>query len=229
MLRTIFFDLDDTILDFHQAEKRALAETLRSFQMEPTPAILDRYHVLNRQPVGVVGGGEAHSLPGADPPVRSAVFRIGYRLLQSGGLQGLRAIPLSGTFFYTRRSGAAGEHLIQDTICILPVTVPRRSRPGRLKSAGIEKYFKDIFISEKMGADKPSTAFFQACFAAIPGFDAADALMVGDSLTSDIRGARDAGLRSCWFNPHGATPRPDIKPDYTVRTLEELPALLERL
>ena len=100
---------------------------------------------------------------------------------------------------------------------------------GRLKSAGIEKYFKDIFISEKMGADKPSTAFFQACFAAIPGFDAADALMVGDSLTSDIRGARDAGLRSCWFNPHGATPRPDIKPDYTVRTLEQLPALLQRL
>ena len=56
-----------------------------------------------------------------------------------------------------------------------------------------------------------------------------DALLVGDSLSSDIRGARNAGIRSCWFNPHGAPPRADIPADFEIRTLAELPPLLERL
>ena len=99
----------------------------------------------------------------------------------------------------------------------------------RLESAGILPYFQNVFISEEMGADKPKPEFFHRCFAAIPGFDPAKALMVGDSLTSDIRGGRNAGIRTCWFNPKDKPVRPDIRPDYTVRALEELPPLLETL
>ena len=80
-----------------------------------------------------------------------------------------------------------------------------------------------------MGADKPSKAFFDACFAAIPGFRLEETVMVGDSLTSDIRGARNVGLRSCWYNPQYLPPRPDIPADYTIGALPELPPLLERL
>ena len=80
-----------------------------------------------------------------------------------------------------------------------------------------------------MGADKPSAAFFRACFDAIPRFDPAPSVMVGDSLTSDIRGARNVGLRSCWYNPQYLPPRPDIPADYTIGALPELPPLLERL
>ena len=100
---------------------------------------------------------------------------------------------------------------------------------SRIESAGIARYFQNIFISEQMGAYKPSPAFFQACFRAIPDFDPAEALMVGDSLTSDIRGARNVGLRSCWYNPQYLPPRPDIPADYTIGALPELPPLLERL
>lgn len=53
--------------------------------------------------------------------------------------------------------------------------------------------------------------------------------MVGDSLTSDIRGGKNAGLRACWFNPHGKPPRADIVPDYEISALDQLPALLETL
>ena len=53
--------------------------------------------------------------------------------------------------------------------------------------------------------------------------------MVGDSLTSDIRGGRDAGLRTCWFNPRGKPARADIVPDYEFSALDRLPALLETL
>ena len=96
----------------------------------------------------------------------------------------------------------------------------------RLNDAGLRPYFKDIFISEEMGADKPSKAFFDACFAAIPDFHPEEAAMVGDSLTSDIRGGLNAGLHTIWFNPHGKSLRPGISPEYTICQLSELPSLL---
>ena len=65
-----------------------------------------------------------------------------------------------------------------------------------------------------------------ACFAAIPGFRLEETVMVGDSLTSDIRGGSNAGLRTVWFNPHGKEPRADIRPGYTIRALSELLPLL---
>ena len=105
----------------------------------------------------------------------------------------------------------------------------RELQRRKMQSAGIARYFRDIFVSERLGADKPSRAFFQACFDAIPDFDPAAAIVVGDSLTSDIRGARNAGLRSCWYDPGDLPPRPDIVPDHIIRDLRELPPLLERL
>ena len=69
-----------------------------------------------------------------------------------------------------------------------------------------------------MGANKPSRAYFDACFAAIDGFDPARALMVGDSLTSDILGGKNAGLPTVWVNP-GHTPCWNIVPDYEIESL----------
>ena len=67
------------------------------------------------------------------------------------------------------------------------------------------------------------------CFSAIVGFSPETAVIVGDSLTSDIRGGRNAGIRTVWFNPEGKRGGEDIVPDYEFRALSELPALLEEL
>lgn len=104
-----------------------------------------------------------------------------------------------------------------------------RVQDARLKSSGIGRYFKDIFISENMGCDKPSREYFDLCISRIPDFDSARTLVIGDSLTSDIRGGINAGLKTCWFNPKGNPARADIVPDYTVSSLAELPALVARL
>ena len=104
-----------------------------------------------------------------------------------------------------------------------------RIQKGRLDSAGIRQYFQKIFVSEEVGANKPSRDFFDACFAAIPDFDPAQAIIVGDSLTSDIQGGIHAGICTCWFNPQGNPGRADIHPDHEIAALSELPSLLARL
>lgn len=228
MLRTIFLDLDDTLLDFQQAERQALARTLRHFQIEPIPAVLDRYHEINRQQWELLEEGKL---------TRSQVLTRRFDLLFEE--LGMECSSVEVRDLYEANL-SQGHFFIPGAPELLAAISPRYDlylasngtaavQARRIESAGIARYFKGIFISEEMGANKPSPAYFQACFDAIPDFDPAAALMVGDSLTSDIRGARNAGLRSCWFNPKGSPPRPDIPADYMIRTLAELPPLLEKL
>ena len=100
---------------------------------------------------------------------------------------------------------------------------------GRLKSANISHFFKDIFISETVGVNKPQKEFFDYCFSHIPGFASEKAIIVGDSLTSDMLGGNNAGIKTCWYNPAGKPRREDIPVDYEIRDLMELPELLAEI
>jgi 2-haloacid dehalogenase len=84
-------------------------------------------------------------------------------------------------------------------------------------------------VSQEIGATKPSKEYFDRAFSQVPDFDPAKAIIVGDSLSSDIKGGINAGIRTCWVNPsHGEAPA-DIQPDFEIEALAQLPALLERL
>ena len=98
-----------------------------------------------------------------------------------------------------------------------------------MTSANLYRFFQKSFVSEEIGHNKPSKAYFDAAFAQIPDFDPAKALMVGDSLSSDIKGGKNAGLRTCWINPNHLPANPEIQPDYEIEALSQLPALLETI
>ena len=221
----VFLDLDDTILDFSWAERRALSTAFQEAGLEPTPELLSRYHeiniqqwelleegVLTRDEVLVTRFERLFEERGLNLPAA----RIGerYELLLAEGHQ---FIPGAEELLQTLQGKA---HLyIASNGCAAV-------QDARIESAGLAPFFEGIFISERVGADKPSSEYFRRCFAAIPDFDLSCAWMVGDSLTSDIRGGRDAGLHTCWFNPRRRAPRADIVPDYEIHDLSELPALL---
>ena len=225
MLKTVFLDLDDTILNFTAGEAKALTQALREAGIEPTEALLDRYHLINIAHWELLEEGRL-----TRPEVLVQRFEQLFREL---------GISHSGAAVNDRY-----EHLLSQQHDFIPgaeqVLQELSSRYDlylasngaaavqhpRLDGAGIRPYFKGIFISEEVGADKPSRAFFDACFASIPDFRPEQAVMVGDSLTSDIRGGLNAGLRTVWFNPHGKESRADIRPHYTIDRLTDLPSLL---
>ena len=96
----------------------------------------------------------------------------------------------------------------------------------RFANSAIAPYFQGVFISEEVGVGKPDPAYFDYVFHAVPGLARDNALVIGDSLTSDIQGANNAGLPCCWFNPKGQ-PRPQgLRIDYEIRALEELYAIV---
>jgi 2-haloacid dehalogenase len=100
---------------------------------------------------------------------------------------------------------------------------------GRLASAGITHCFEKLFISMEIGHHKPTVEFFDHCFANIPGFDKSKAIIVGDSLFSDIRGGINAGIKTCWVNPTHRDVREEIIPDYEIEYLPQLLPILEKL
>ena len=93
---------------------------------------------------------------------------------------------------------------------------------GRFEPCVLRPYITDLFISEELGAEKPQKAYFDTVAARIPCFDPQKALVVGDSLSSDIRGGIGAGIDTCWFNPKGKELPFDLSPNYVIRTLKEL-------
>lgn len=228
MLTHIFFDLDNTLLDFDRGEAHALSRAFRQFGIDPTPAVLARYHDINLRQWELLEEGKL---------TKDQVLTRRFDLLFAE--LGVSCDSQAVCDLY--ESFLAEEHdFIPGALELLEALSPRYSlhlatngasavQRRRLADAGILTYFQNIFISEEVGFHKPSHAFFLACFAAIPGFDHTSALMVGDSLTSDIRGGRNAGLRTCWFDHLGRPYRPDILPDYTVAALDQLPALLDTL
>lgn len=227
MIRHILFDLDDTLLDFRRAEKEALCKTLRRMGVEPTEQMLSRYSVLNLSQWKLLEQGR---LTRAEVKVRR------YQLLFEEF--GLSCDPLETTRIYEQML-AIGHYYMDGAEELLQTLSKRyalyvvsngtaKVQHSRMASAGIERFLKDTFISETIGFDKPSRAFFDACFAKIPDFSPKNALIVGDSLTSDIQGGKNAGIATAWFNPHRAENHGPVQPDYEIHTLPELYDVLEQ-
>lgn len=228
MVEFLFLDLDDTILDFHKAERIALSKTIRQFGVEPTEEVLARYHVINiwhweqlelgkltRQEVVENRFGMLFSELGvaADKADCAKVYEknlsIGHYFLP-GAEEAVERLSKKYRLFLASNGTASVQH-------------------GRMTSANLYRFFEQVFVSQEIGYNKPAKEYFDGCFARIPNFDPARAVMVGDSLTSDIRGGIRAGIRTVWVNPEGKTAPEDIQPDYEIQSITQLEELLEKL
>ena len=97
---------------------------------------------------------------------------------------------------------------------------------GRMGASSINNLFKKLYISEEMGFEKPDIRYFERVFDDIENFDPKRALIIGDSLSSDIKGAVNCGIDSCYFSPSGKLPTGNIQPTYTITKLSQLHNIL---
>jgi len=92
----------------------------------------------------------------------------------------------------------------------------------RFGASSIRRHFDGLVISEEVGAAKPDPQIFDAAFATMNHPRKSKVLMVGDSLTSDIKGGIDYGIDTCWFNPSGRALQNGVEPTYEIRRIDEL-------
>lgn len=103
------------------------------------------------------------------------------------------------------------------------------AQSGKLKNSGLDKVFDGVFISEDLGYDKPSLKYFDLVFENIGSKNKDEYILIGDSLTSDMLGSNNAGIRNIWYNPKDIDNKANVKVDYTIKNLKEVIEILENI
>lgn len=223
MYDIVLLDADMTIWDFEASEKLALADTVESLGVLMTEEIADFYHKVN------------DSLWRAFDLKQVTKEELAYRrfadLLEFVGKTG---DPLALNRYYQQRLGEhsimlpGGEEMCRRLAerCTLYILTNgmHTAQVGRFEKSPIKVYIKEMFISEDMGCQKPDKEYFDKVFALIGLEDKSRAVMVGDSLTSDIRGGINGGVDTIWYNPKRKPHDPAIMPTYTAYTMDEIVA-----
>ena len=228
MIRFVLLDLDDTILDFHRAEAAAVSKTFLRLGIEPTEQVVRRYSEVNAAHWRMLERGEITRQLVLTGRFRQLFFEIGADC-DAEQTQRIYEAYLSQGHYFIPGAEALLEELHGKFLLYLVSNGNAAVQEGRLKSADIAPYFEEIFISEHIGADKPSKQYFDRCFARISDFDPDQAILIGDSPTSDILGGINAGVKTCWFNPNHRPPHPQIQADFEIDHLSSFTALLKTI
>ncbi len=226
----ILFDADNTLLDFDAAENKALQETLEHYELPTDAATMDTYRQINSKLWASLEKGEIRR----------------EKLLAERFARFLKALGMDG-----KGKGAEMNQYYLDRLACHPDLIPgtlealnelaevatlavvsngvQRVQMQRIQESGVAGYMEEVFISEKLGADKPDRRCFDQALRQLGVENRSHVLVVGDSLNGDIRGGQNAGLDTCWYNPSGAENTTALKPTYEIRSLIELyPIVMEQ-
>ena len=217
----LLFDADDTLFDFPKASSQAFSAMCRAHDVPDTPEVRQIYHDINRVLWDAFDRGEV-----------TKEFVTLERFVRFFRALGLDRDPAAANRDYLAALGSGVYPLPHaEEVCRLLVNRGHRLyiatnavasvQRSRLQGSVFADLIAGAFISEDAGASKPSALYYEYVLSRI-GAPREDCLAIGDSLATDIRGANNAGLPCCWFNP-GGKPRPaDLRIDYEIRDLREL-------
>jgi 2-haloacid dehalogenase len=225
--QTLLFDVDDTLLDFGAAEKLALRLLFEEHHFSLTTEIEEHFKTINQSLWRAYEEGKMD---------RDEVVNTRFSILFKEYGKEVDGELLEKNY----RSYLEEGHQLIDGALVLIKALHNQynlyivtngfsdTQERRLRDSGLYPFFKDIFVSENTGFQKPMKEFFDYVFARIPHFNAEQALIIGDSLSSDIKGGILAGIDTCWFNPKMKQNHTDLNPTHQIQTLDELYQLLNQ-
>lgn len=228
MVKYVFIDLDDTVLDFKRCEAEALGLALSDSGIEPTARAIKLYSAIN-------DAGWKQLEAGLITRERLLVERFETLFGELGVIADAEKVNeaykrrLSEQSFFVPGAPEMLGSLYGKYKLYLASNGTAAVQDGRIARAGIAKYFDKIFISQRLGFNKPDPRFFDAAFLSMGDASRDEAVVIGDSPSSDILGGMNAGLRTVWFNPDDKIPPDGVTPTFTVRALSEIPVLLEKM
>ena len=219
----LLLDVDNTLLDFTSAERQALTDTLAQYQLPCDESICEIYHQVNDRLWQSLAKGELS---------RSKLFAVRFaRFLQAAGLPdngksremndryeeqlALHPDLIPGAL-------AALDELAEVATLAAVSNGAYKVQQARIQASGIDRYLDGVYISEKVGAAKPSPRLFEHALRDLGVNDRSRVLVVGDDLLADIQGGRNAGLDTCWVNFSGAENDTGVVPGHTIASFEEL-------
>ena len=212
MRRAVLFDLDDTLFDHRRSAREALLQVhrvhARGFDFEAFAR--HHAHYLEEMHLEVLAGRI-----GLDDARRERFRRVFQALgvaLDPGVVDLVASAYREGYMTSRRALDGAAELLAvvkQDARIAIVTNNLLDEQQDKLRHCGLAPFVDVLVASEDVGVSKPARGIFEIALARA-GVSADSAVMVGDSWTNDIEGARRAGIAAVWFNPDGL-PRPSAE------------------
>lgn len=224
MITTVLIDVDDTLLDFHEGARDAMRRGFDFVGLSYSDDKFDTFSKINdelwrkietkeitREELYRVRWALVFEALGID--YEGVVFEeIFLKMLQTSSVPVPYAIELMQ--YLSRKY----------TVCVAS-NAPHDQQILRMENVGLMPYIDHVFTSERFGHEKPSTKFFDECFRVLSGVKKDEVIIIGDSVTADVKGGMDYGIKACWFNYRNKSSK-GITPDYTVLKLEEIKDIL---
>ena len=220
---TVFWDLGQTLLDFDRSMEYALQAVFAQYGLKINEEMTARYSVINRSYWLRLESGELSKEQVTVGRFRTFFEELGITHVSPEELNVDYQRELGSVFFFMEGAKELVALLKERGYRQYVVTNGvNATQANKMRLSGLDRIMDGVFVSELMGYPKPRKEFFDGCFAALSDVDRNKCILVGDSLTSDMRGAENAGVASCWFNPKARAKDIAVEIDYEIRSLEEV-------
>lgn len=220
MIKTVFLDVDNTLIDFNASAYESMKQAFRYFGLPYDSNTFPTFLRINNQLWQLIEEGklskEEHSKIRWNTILKELRIEFDGIVLEEKFVEGLNNIAIE-------MEGATElvSYLTQKYTVCLTSNAPYNQQMNRLKLCGLDMYPNAIYISEKIGYRKPNKAFFEFCLQD-QKVKANETIVIGDSLHADIFGAKSCDIKTIWLNPEHNLPTLEIKPDFTVESLFDI-------
>ena len=225
MKKIVLLDLDNTIIDFNECARHSIMNIFDELGFPYTEKVFETFICEN---VKIWKRLEKGEITKAD--LRANRWNI---------ILGKLGIEYDGTIIEEKfENGVAqGAYAVEGAYELLNYLYPKYElyivsngfrfvQESRLKIGDFRKYFKDIFLSEDIGVQKPAKEFFDYCFEKLQQPDKKDVILIGDSLSADIIGGLNYDIDCIWFNKNNEEPPDNISPTFVVTKLKDIEKIL---
>lgn len=222
----LLFDADDTLLDFTLGEATALKEALEGMGLPTDREVIETYSKINENLWKMLERGEMTKARLKNLRFEQFCEHYGFEV---------DPIALSDSYFENLKKQS---QLLDGAYEVCAALADKYEmyiitngtyeiQKSRFGGCAIKDFFVKTYISDEIGCAKPSRGFFDAVAADIPDFDKSKALVIGDSLTSDIKGGIEYGIDTCWLNSHGKIVPEGMNITYVIKDIRDVLEILE--
>ena len=226
MIKAVFMDIDNTLLSFTGCVRECMREGFREFGIaEYQESMLPVFEKINNSlweqiEQGTLSYEELQQIRW-NMIFKELGLRFDGHVFEKYFREKLyySAVPEPG-------ADAALDYLSRRYLLCAASNGPYGQQVNRLKKAGMYGKFRYVFVSSEVGVQKPDPAFFDYCFRKIPGLQPHEAMLIGDSMTSDIAGGVRYGMHTCLYQREERTLPEQPRPEYMIRSLDEIRGIL---
>lgn len=220
---TLLFDADDTLLDFKRSEASALELMMKEKHLPFSQETADVYNKVNRSFWEMYERGEIEKKEILVGRYKKLFEIMGIETDAEAAAKTYERY-LCNQYFVIDGAVELLKELRENYEIYLVTNGTEHIQKQRLSGSGLDTLVNGVFVSEAVGAPKPEKKYFDFVLQNIHETDKSKILIIGDSMSSDILGGINAGIDTCWYNPHFKIG--NHTPTYEINSLSELKKLL---